>query len=186
MNAWKKLWMGTSVACLLLLVSACSNKDITESKHSPSPVPSATPTTQTQVNDHSLTEKDMMIGDLKIGQSPNEVKQKLGKPTEESISHGIGDPLWIYKEKGLELNLGEAVWAIRVNSPFLGKTPRDIGIGSTKIDVATAYPEAKEVKGNGDSQRLEQKSANNKYSIIFTLEKDKVTHIALTMDLVIK
>jgi hypothetical protein len=186
MNTGKPLWMGMNLACLLILSSACSNKDVHETKYSPSPVSSAAPTAQAQVNDHSLTEKDMIIGDLKIGQSPNEVKQKLSQPSEESISHGIGDPLWIYKEKGIELNLGEAVCAIRVKSPYLEKTPRDIGIGSTKQDVATAYPEAKEVKGSGDSQRLEQKSANNKYSIIFTLEKNKVTHIALTMDLVIK
>jgi hypothetical protein len=149
-------------------------------------VSSAAPTTQAQVNDLSLTEKDMMIGDLRIGQSPDEVKQKLGQPSEESISHGIGDPLWIYKEKGIELNLGEAVWAIRVKSPFLGKTPRDIGIDSSVQDVVKAYPEAKQVKGSGDSQRLEQKSANNKYAIMFTIEKNKVTQIALTMDLVIK
>lgn len=186
MNTGKKLWMGMSVACLLLLMSACSNKDVTESKHSPSPVSSTTPTAQAQVNDHPLTEKEMMIGDLKIGQSPDEVKQKLGQPSEESISHGIGDPLWIYKEKGIELNLGEEVWAIRVKSPFPGITPREIGVGSTEQDVVKAYPEAKQVKGNGDSQRLEQKSANNKYSIIFTIEKSKVTQIALTMDLVIK
>ena len=145
-----------------------------------------TPTAQAQVNDHSLSVKDLMIGDLNIGQTPDEIKQKLGQPPEESISHGIGEPIWIYKEKGIELNLGGFVWGIRVKSPFLGKTPRDIGIGSTEQDVVKAYPEAKLIKGNGDSQGLEQKSANNKYAIMFTVEKNKVTQIALTMDLVIK
>lgn len=84
------------------------------------------------------------------------------------------------------MNIDNKVWGIRVLEPFKGTTPRNIGIGSTEEDVKKAYPEVKQVKSNGDNKLLEQKSVNKKYAIVFSIEKDKVIAISLTMDLVIQ
>lgn len=180
---------GISAFCLLLLASACTSKDETESIQTPSPSPTKASVIYTPSEGHVLTEKDMAIGDLSIGLSAEEVERIFGKPSQETITHGIGDPLWIYKEKGIELSLGGEVWAIRVKSPFSATTPRGIGVGSTEEEVKSAYPEAKQLlntANNGANHALEQKSPDNKYTLQFTIEDSRVTGIAFIKDLVIQ
>lgn len=100
------------ILSLIIVISACSKEGGAESQPSasvnptsmlsPSPLPTilSTPITQAGDNDYTLTEKDMSIGDVAIGQSEEEVEQKIGQPSEETITHGNGSPLWIYEKRG--------------------------------------------------------------------------------------
>lgn len=131
-----------------------------------------------------LTVEDMKIGDIQIGSSIEIVQRLYGDPSEKTTVHGIGDPLWYYKNQGLEVSFGGPIWRVRVTEESVGSTPRGIHVKSTKKDVISAYPNVKEIKDQ-DRTSLLLISSDRKYSIYFGLENDIVTSILLDKDLVI-
>lgn len=172
--------IGLSFAFCLILLAACSNPKPTGQETTGS----AANNPQSEAPGNELTEQDMKLGQLAIGQTMDKVRELLGEPSEETIAHGIGDPEWIYKDKGLEIDGGGYVWGIHATSPFSGVTPRNIGIGSTVDEVKKAYP-AIETSAL-DEGILIQKSTDNKYMLQFSIKDDKVAFIVLVQDLVIK
>ncbi len=131
-----------------------------------------------------LTLEDMSIGGIQIGDSIETVQKLYGKPSEKTIVHGIGDPMWIYKNEGLEVSFGGPIWQVRATKEAVGSTPRGIHVNSSRQDVLDAYPDA-ETDSFGDRVNLVQFSPDRKYSIYFGIENDKVASIALIQDLVI-
>ncbi len=132
-----------------------------------------------------LTEKDMRIGKLFLGENLTKVQQDFGKPKVITIVHGIGDPQWEYPDQGLIVG-GDLVFIINVSSVNLGSTPRGIHIGSKEQDVREAYPNA-EWDRNTDSDLLEgfDKSSDGKYEITFFISKKSgaLSRIVLTNEI---
>jgi hypothetical protein len=128
-----------------------------------------------------LSYADLRIGDIKIGDTSESLIQRYGEPSSKTTVRGIGDPEWTFKKAGVTVFL-EAVWSIRVTSPFKGSTPRGIHIGSTEEEVRVAYPDSELVSGafNG----LVQNSTDHVYQLSFTIVDGKVNAISLNKDLV--
>lgn len=124
------------------------------------------------------------LGVLKDGMSAVEVINNLGEPVQRSKAvewgaDGLVHQTWFYHEKGIELDLvkdeeKQAVNMITIKSPCRFRTNRNIGIGSTKDEVITAYQEEiNPESGNNDSI-----VAGSVYGgMIFSFEKEQVSEI---------
>lgn len=77
---------------------------------------------------------------------------RCGNPSEKTIVHGIGDPLWKYKNEGLEISFGGPIWRISAAKEAVGSTPRGIHVNSTKQEVMDAYPQSEET-GSGEKSQ---------------------------------
>jgi hypothetical protein len=122
-----------------------------------------------------LQPQDFSLSGIQIGDSAAKVRERLGEPEETSILHGIGLPLWIYKQRGIEVGFtardGTPIDVILIHaSPvFKGTTIRGIGIGSSKTDVIKAY-------GTNPTSSDEK-------SIEFLLQDNRVQRIIIRKDL---
>ena len=91
------------------------------------------------------------IGDLSLGMKASALTELIGKPTsrskaEEWGADGLMHQDWVYKTKGITLNIssdksstGPEVFSITLTSPSTYKTKKNIGIGSTYQEVRDAY-----------------------------------------------
>jgi hypothetical protein len=127
-----------------------------------------------------LSYADMTIGDIQIGASSEEIKSRLGDPSQKDDT--MTGPEWTFHSQGIVLGI-DPVWLIRVSAPFKGSTPRGIHIGSTKEDVINAYPDAFIDRNSHDW--LVQNSTDGTLQIIFEFDNNVVTKITLTRDLVL-
>lgn len=125
--------------------------------------------------------EDMKIGDVQIGNTIESIQKFYGDPSEKTTAHGIGSPLWYYKDYGLEISFYDTIWRIIVTEESVGSTPRGIHINSTSNELMNAYPDIKEIKDNTD---LSVFSSDMKYSIHFSIKNDIVTSIMLEKSLV--
>jgi hypothetical protein len=93
------------------------------------------------------------IGDLRIGLTKKQVIYLFGQPETKSDTtidqvNGELNQEWDYKKKGIIVWMeGDdyaklAISAYTIAAPFMGKTKRRIGIGSTAEEIRKAYPKA--------------------------------------------
>lgn len=116
-----------------------------------------------------------------------EVVKYLGVPEKKSEpvvwgSDGLEHQTWYYDSKGMELDVRrnnenkQIVYSIKLEKPCVYKTSRQIGIGSTKDEVLTAYKE--EINPEEDSGDSSTIVAGSIYGgLIFALESDVVVSI---------
>jgi hypothetical protein len=76
---------------LMLVVVGCANQ----------PKPSDPP--PPPLKQESAPSSDFVLGGISLGDTEEIVVKALGQPDEESVLHGIGIPLWIYKRQGLQV-----------------------------------------------------------------------------------
>lgn len=93
--------------------------------------------------------KDESLDFLKENLFDIVVLKKLGEPEEKSEAivwgaDGLEHQTWFYKIKGIELDMvrdkdNQVINMITITYPCTYKTKRNIGIGSTKDEVISAY-----------------------------------------------
>lgn len=126
------------------------------------------------------------IGPVRIGSASDDVLKALGEPesksqTEVSEVDAQQHQQWAYKKKGIIIDMiseagKQQVAMITVSAPCQLKTKRNIGIGSAKDSVMSAY--AAEIDPSaGDPQTV---VAGTVYGgLIFGLEKGRVSSMVL-------
>ncbi len=129
------------------------------------------------------------FGDIKIGQPVTETINALGEPDtkskpEEWGADGLMHERWIWKNKGLDVNMSseknnpasKTIFSINATAPCTFKTRAGMGIGSTYDEIQAAY--SRDIS-KADSN-TEQVVVGSVYGgIIFTLTKGKVSDIFL-------
>ncbi len=86
------------------------------------------------------------LGTIALHMPSTMVSQRLGSPTEQTITHGLGSPKWIYAG-GLAVELNDAttlvdstvVWRIRAALPFTGTTAEGFHLGETAAQFRHLY-----------------------------------------------
>ena len=186
------------VLVLLFVMAGCSNPGKTgKLQTTPESIPptsskgaqqnstNSQPKAVTINESKELTENDMKIGKLFIGESLAKVQQYFGKPTVITIVHGNGAPQWEYIDQKFTVG-GDHVFSINASGVNLGSTPRGIHIGSKEQDVRKAYPNAEWGRYNFPNM-LEgfDKSKDGKYDIAFFISKnsDTLSRIILTNEI---
>lgn len=143
--------------CVVLVGCGTTSNAGRETNQPPAPPPSAVaPGPSPSSGSAGMQSSEFGLANVKLGDSADTVQQKLGEPSEVSVLHGVGIPLWVYQSQGLEIAFsvenskpGQVV-RIRATRPFAGKTSRGITIGSPKDDVVKSYG-ASYVKAGQDS-----------------------------------
>lgn len=121
--------------------------------------------------ENRVTPEDFAICGVKLGDSPDQVKKAIGVPDESTVLHGLGLPLWRYKDRDLEIGFGVSngqsdgvVW-INGGQDFKGRTVRGVGIGTPAEKVQQVYGTNQVTRGND--------------SITFIIDGGKVTRILI-------
>lgn len=106
--------------------------------------------------------KTASLGNLKIGMTAMEVINELGECQDKGDKVVWGaDALqhqdWNYNEQGISFDMTkeeghQIVNSIHVTSPFMEKTDKGIGVGSTKYDVLKAYEEHIDLEESNDNR----------------------------------
>lgn len=123
----------------------------------------------------TLTPGDFAIGGVKLGDSPDQVKNAIGVPDETTVLHGLGLPLWRYRDRDLEIGFGvsngktDGVAWINGGQDFKGRTIRGVGIGTPADKVQQVYGTNQVTRGND--------------FITFIIDGGKVTRILITRGL---
>lgn len=129
------------------------------------------------------------FGDIKLGQSANELIKVLGEPDNKTKAieweaDGLMHEDWTWKSKGLIINMSSEinnastlqVFSIKAKAPCTFKTKANIGIGSSYAEVQEAYK--KDI--NAEESNKEQVTVGSVYGgIIFTFRNDKVESVFL-------
>ena len=131
------------------------------------------------------------IGPIKCGLDSNDVVAKLGQPEKKSDAmvwptDGLEHQIWIYKSKGLQLNMvkdkntfiNTSINTITVTEPCKYKTKKNIGIGSTRKEVFDAYSE--EIDPSASNKGTIVAGSING-GIVFSLKNDLVSGIFILM-----
>lgn len=128
------------------------------------------------------------FGDLKLGQSSNDLLKILGEPEVKSravewAADGLVHQDWVWNKKGLEIGVSYEneketttgkIWAITAFAPCLYKTKAGMGIGNTYAEVENAYKRDIDPEATDKTQI----TVGSVYGgIIFTFENDKVSRI---------
>ncbi|MFD1677417.1 hypothetical protein [Alicyclobacillus fodiniaquatilis] len=171
----RNLVLGTMILSALWLTGCSTANTASSTTSAQHTTKSTTHTTSTKATDRQLTESDMKIGHLYIGQKLSDVQSVYGTPSTKTIVHGNGAPQWEYSKQGITVG-GSSVFIIVVSDGFSGSTPRGIHIGSTEEAVKMAYPTYKTVLGGS---QLFVESPDKKYDIDFFMKQGKVTQITL-------
>jgi hypothetical protein len=120
------------------------------------------------------------VGDLLLGLSDTKTTELLGQPeskskAEEWGADGLMHQDWVYKSKGVKLNMDnntgkdkQTIFSITITSPCTYKTKKNIGIGSTYKEVMTAYEKDVD-KSASDNKTITVGSIYG--GIIFTFNK---------------
>lgn len=126
--------------------------------------------------------KNEQFGTIKIGHTAAQVKEALGAPDKkgeqaEWEADGEMHQTWIYK--GIEIDMigkEQTVNSINITAPSTLKTSKNIGIGSSKAEVETAYAGA--IDKTATEEGSEDLIAGTVYGgIIFKIENGKVSGI---------
>lgn len=178
-----KLFLVT--AGFAIIVASCNSgksKDETKpeaSKDTAVAVPDTT--TGNTPKDTAVTEADFGgVGDLLLGLSDTKTIELLGQPesrskAEEWGADGLMHQDWVYKTKGITLNMDDnkgkdkqTIFAITITSPCSYKTKKNMGIGSTYKEVMAAYEKDVD-KSASDNKTITVGSVYG--GIIFTFSK---------------
>ncbi len=138
----------------LLIISCNAGKKEEETKPNKDTAIVAVPDTANQQLPKNTNSSDadlVAVGDLSLGLIQSKVIGLLGQPdskgkSEEWGADGLVHQDWIYKAKGITLNMDQninlaeqTIFSIRITKPCNFKTKRNIGIGSTYKEVMAAY-----------------------------------------------
>lgn len=177
----------------MVITSCNSNKSNTETKLETSK-DTVTTTVLVPVRDTLVTTTDTVaptgngwekIGDLSLGMKASKLTELIGKPTsrsraEEWGADGLTHQDWVYKTKGISLNIssdkysGPEVFSITITSPCAYKTKMNVGIGSSYQEVRDAY--SKDIDPTAtDKTTITVGSVYG--GIIFSFKNDKVEKI---------
>ena len=109
-------------------------------------------TTGNSPKDTAVNEADLGgVGDLLLGLSDTKAIELLGQPeskskAEEWGADGLMHQDWLYKSKGISLNMDnskgndkQTIFSITITSPCTFKTKKNMGIGSTYNEVMKVY-----------------------------------------------
>ncbi len=140
-------------------------------------VSSGATTTKNQPKQGYITENDLKIGHLFIGQTFASVQATYGPPTIKTVAQGNGSPQWDYPRQGFKI-VGPKLFSIAVTQGFVGQTPRGIHLGSTEQSVLRAYPMVKKSFHNTQLFAA-SKDDLNQYNIDFVLSHGVVTEIIM-------
>lgn len=132
------------------------------------------------------TQSQGAIGFLSLSTIDKELIKNIGQPktkSEEVVweSDGLEHQTWTYEDKGIELGMirnkrEQQVWSIKITSPCDYKTNKNIGIGSSKIEVINAYKDRiNEEHSVGNQDIIVLGSVYN--GMIFHFENNKVASI---------
>jgi hypothetical protein len=144
-----------AVAGIAVIIISCNaGKKEEETKTNKDTAIVAVPGTSNQQLPTNTTSSDgdlVDVGDLSLGLAQSKVTALLGQPgskgkSEEWGADGLVHQDWIYKAKGITLNMDQninldeqTIFSIRITTPCNFKTKRNIGIGSTYQEVMAAY-----------------------------------------------
>jgi hypothetical protein len=138
----------------LLIISCNAGKKEEEAKPNKDTAIVAVPDTANQQLPKNTNSSDadlVAVGDLSLGLTQSKVIELLGQPdskgkSEEWGADGLVHQDWVYKAKGITLNMDQninlaeqTIFSITITSPCTFKTKRKIGIGSTYKEVVAAY-----------------------------------------------
>jgi len=133
--------------------------------------------------DQYLLKPDVGMGGLNFGDSPERVIEVLGKP--ETVRSDID---WGYPSKGFWISASprDGVWSVMATSKkampmynvndFIGRTDKQIGMGSTREQVETAYGKPERIDASGPRTTLYY----NKPQIWFSIEDGSVVQIYMS------
>lgn len=141
-------------ASIVLTIVSCNSKKPTP-ETGPATIKDTTAAIATADTSHPAMEKKEPelggIGELNLGTTHTKVVELLGEPSSKSKAEewgadGMMHQDWVYKSKGVSLNMSSGkditnqdVNSITITSPCNLKTNKNIGIGSSYADVVTAY-----------------------------------------------
>ena len=125
------------------------------------------------------------MGNISIGISDSDTLKILGDPTQKSTARiwsadGMEHQRWYYQTKGIELDMigkesNQAVNMIIIKNPCNYKTQRGIQIGSSDIEVQSAYKN--EIDPHYNKSTSEIVAGTIYGGIIFGLKDNTVTSI---------
>jgi hypothetical protein len=126
---------------LILVVVACAptviaTKALTPTNSQPIPSPKSSATTSTVGG--ALGKG---LGAAALGDSEAQVIAKLGRPSRETITHGIGSPRWEY-DSGYVIDFSgtdRRVWQILVQAPAIAATGEGFALRDTDGAFRSVY-----------------------------------------------
>ena len=126
---------------LILVGVACAptviaTKALTPTNSQPTPSPTSSATTPTAGG--SLGKQ---LGAAALGDSEAQVIAKLGRPSRETITHGIGSPRWEY-DSGYVIGFSATdrrVWLILVQPPAVASTAEGFALRDTDDAFRSVY-----------------------------------------------
>ena len=145
--------------------------------------PDSTSESDQEETDEAETVDQEKVGSLYLGMNNREVVEAIGDPSEKTpfvhwAATGESHQDWKYPNKGIELDMIEAAGG----STVLGgitllenatlKTARNVGVGSTREEVLTAYVD--DIAPENDALDQDQVIVGSIYGGIFFTLKDKV------------
>ncbi len=172
---------------LVILLTACGTKKVSETQNSTDTVKVAT---DTIVNEDKLATigfdlmRNEKFGEISMNLSSTEVIKAMGEPetksdVEVSEIDGTNIQTWMYPSNGLSISFAEDenkkwnVISYYVAEKSTLKSTRGIGFGSSREDVLKAY--AKEIGEQADENSI---VAGTVYGgIVFWLSEEKVRSI---------
>ncbi|RUS47583.1 hypothetical protein [Cohnella sp. AR92] len=185
---------------LSALLAGCSNGEIEAVKADPArrveEAPIRIVRNGKEAGPGPLTNENVSIAGIRIGDSQDQVRGILGEPS--SFQNGGGgspDIWWTYEERDLSVSFyrtGEkepagGVDAIKLNSASKMRSRNSIGIGSTRKEILAAYPEAVQSESTAAQglytlwiTGMTESEGFHTPTLILSLSEDKVTHMELT------
>jgi hypothetical protein len=144
----------TIAGITIIMISCNAGKKEEEAKTNKDTAIVAVPDTANQQLQKNTTSSDadlVAVGDISLGLTQSKLIELLGQPdskgkSEEWGADGLVHQDWVYKAKGITLNMDQninladqTIFSIRITKPCNFKTKRNIGIGSTYKEVMAAY-----------------------------------------------
>ena len=127
---------------LILVMVACgptviATKGVTPPNSQPADSPKSSATTPTVGG--ALRNQ---LGAAALGDTEAQVIAKLGRPSRETITHGIGSPRWEYDSGyviGFSAGTDRRVWLILVQPPAVAATAEGFALGDTDDAFRSVY-----------------------------------------------